>query len=93
MNRTHVSVLPRVRLTDASMRTWFLSKRAEIDKRERTRRLSPREALVLAELGWTSKAAIVSAVQDMKLDLKLRATLPGAIERGLEPLRRALGRA
>ncbi len=69
-----------------TMRTWFLSKAAEIDARERKRRLSPAEALALAELGWKSKAVVVAAVQEMKI----RAALPLAIERGLLPLRRAL---
>jgi hypothetical protein len=68
------------------MRSWFLTKRAEIEARERKRRPSPAESLAMAELGWTSKAIIFETLQDAKV----KAMLPGAIERGLQPLRRAL---
>lgn len=69
-----------------TMRTWFLSKTAEIERRERKRRPSPAESLAMAELGWTSKAIISEALQDAKV----RALLPGAVDRGLQPLRQAL---
>lgn len=68
------------------MKGWLLAKKAEIAERERKRRVSPAEALALAELEWSAKTIISEAAQDMKV----RAMLPGAIERGLEPLRLAL---
>lgn len=71
-----------------TMRTWLLSTRAAIEKLERERRPSPAEALAIAELEWSAKSIISEELQDWKL----RATLPGAIERGLEPLRHAIGR-